>query len=133
MDNIAECRCCQSRSVRTKYKMRDWRLLECRDCGFVFAHPLKGVFLDDTVDNQYAVDSHHFYREELMLLARIRIKELMEFLGDLKELKVLDVGCGNGYFLQCCKYQGMRVQGLEINEAAARYAWSELGKSRGKI
>ena len=124
---VLKCKACGINLVTPKYDMDEWKVWVCNGCGFVFAHPLKGRLFDSTIDDLNTVETHHLYREELMFSARIRVKELMEFLGDLNGLKVLDVGCGNGYFLRCCKDHGMRVQGLEINKAAARYARSELG------
>lgn len=97
----------------------------CNGCGFVFVYPLKGTVLDGTVDHPNTVETHHIYREELMLSARTRVRKLTEFLGDLDGLKVLDVGCGNGYFLEVAKDAGMQVTGIEINQAAARYAKKE--------
>lgn len=126
---IPQCKACGSDMLTLKYDMGEWQVWRCIGCDFIFVHPLQGTVLGDPVDDRHTVETHHLYREELMLSARIRVKELMEFLGDLKGLNVLDVGCGNGYFLRCCKDQGMRVQGLEINEAAARYARTELGIS----
>jgi len=41
--------------------------------------------------------------------------------------RVLDIGCGNGYFLAACRSKGYDVQGLDISDWAAKYASQKLG------
>jgi SAM-dependent methyltransferase len=41
--------------------------------------------------------------------------------------RILDVGCGNGYFLAACRERGYEVQGLDVSEWAVQYATHRLG------
>jgi 2-polyprenyl-3-methyl-5-hydroxy-6-metoxy-1,4-benzoquinol methylase len=41
--------------------------------------------------------------------------------------RLLDVGCGYGYFLAHCKGQGYEVNGLDVSDWAAQYAIEKLG------
>jgi SAM-dependent methyltransferase len=41
--------------------------------------------------------------------------------------RVLDIGCGNGYFLAACKEKGYEVQGIDVSPWAAQYASCKLG------
>lgn len=124
--NVLECKSCGSRRIVPKYNMDEWKVWICNDCGFVFVNPLKGKLFDSAVNDLSIAETHHAYREELLLSSRARVDKLVEFFGDLNGLNVLDVGCGNGYFLKYCRERGMKVQGIEINEAAARYAWAKF-------
>jgi 2-polyprenyl-3-methyl-5-hydroxy-6-metoxy-1,4-benzoquinol methylase len=44
----------------------------------------------------------------------------------IKKGKVLDIGCGYGYFLAACRQNGYEVQGLDISSWAAEYTRKKL-------
>jgi 2-polyprenyl-3-methyl-5-hydroxy-6-metoxy-1,4-benzoquinol methylase len=41
--------------------------------------------------------------------------------------RVLDIGCGNGYFLAACREKGYAVHGIDVSNWAAQYASQKLG------
>jgi len=43
--------------------------------------------------------------------------------------RVLDIGCGNSYFLTACRKEGYDVHGLDISDWAVQYATVKLGIS----
>jgi SAM-dependent methyltransferase len=49
---------------------------------------------------------------------------LLRMLGDLAGLKLLDAGCGNGYFSRICARAGARVTGVEPASALFEFAVS---------
>ena len=40
--------------------------------------------------------------------------------------KILDIGCGRGYFLLACRRAGYEVEGIDISDAAAAYVTREF-------
>ncbi len=91
-------------------------LITCSRCGFGIFYPTMvgtGEFYQELSNSgqgtYYARDTWE-HRQALL---------------DLKECqKILEIGCGAGFFLEKLKDQGKEVQGLELNAAAAAYARS---------
>jgi 2-polyprenyl-3-methyl-5-hydroxy-6-metoxy-1,4-benzoquinol methylase len=48
------------------------------------------------------------------------------FKGLKREGRVLDIGCGYGYFLYACRRSGYDVHGLELSQWASHYASAKL-------
>lgn len=52
----------------------------------------------------------------------------LRFFGPLKKRgRVLDIGCGRGYFLLACREKGYEVQGYDISEEGAESVRNRLG------
>ncbi len=58
-------------------------------------------------------DSYKYFDKQLWLRSKMmRVVELG--LDKLAQASVLDLGCGAGYFLYCCKYLGHNVHGMDL-------------------
>jgi SAM-dependent methyltransferase len=58
-------------------------------------------------------DSYKYFDKQLWLRTKMmRVVELG--LDKSAQASVLDLGCGAGYFLYCCKYLGHDVQGIDL-------------------
>jgi SAM-dependent methyltransferase len=58
-------------------------------------------------------DSYKYFDKQLWL--RTKMMRVIELgLDTSPPLSVLDMGCGAGYFLYCCKYLGHSVHGLDL-------------------
>ncbi len=56
-----------------------------------------------------------------------RKKTLTEQVTAVKEGKLLDIGCGTGYFLDTMQQTGWQVQGIEVEEKARNFAIQSFG------
>ncbi len=54
-----------------------------------------------------------------------RIKNILNCIGDVKNLKGLDIGCGGGYFVNTLNEMGAQVMGIDYSSSAIQF-----GKSR---
>jgi SAM-dependent methyltransferase len=85
-------------------------LWECLDSGYRFYYPFDifgdGKFYSDLQTNSTAYYRQHNYEHT------IGINEISS------HDKVLEIGCGDGYFLDLCKEKGIDATGLELNEKA---------------
>jgi SAM-dependent methyltransferase len=86
---------------------------QCLACGFTFFDPsLAG--------------NEAFYRElehpEYFTRARPEFQRTLQFARRRELKRVLDVGCGSGYFLDQAKLAGLETYGLELNSQAAEKA-----------
>jgi SAM-dependent methyltransferase len=86
---------------------------QCLACGFTFFDP-------SLAGNEV------FYRElehpEYFTRARLEFERTLQFARRRELKRVLDVGCGSGYFLDQAKQAGLETYGLELNSQAAQKA-----------
>ena len=109
-----------------------WKIYRCTSCGLGVLDPrptgeeLKELYTRDYFASQYdggAEPGSVEFKKWLSLLEhRVRFFKHKKARG-----KLLDIGCGNGYFLALCRSKGYEVQGIDISEWAATYATETLG------
>ena len=75
--------------------------------------------------NGHGFDDYYALREAMEETGRRRLRRI-ETVLDLHGGRVLDVGCGPGFFLSVARSAGWVVQGIEISEAASAYAQQTL-------
>jgi len=106
------CPFCKSSSIQPLYG--DW--LRCRACGLGFKEKLYSPEnLAPSAEERPAVwkDS-----QQPILMQGLRTLEQARGTGG----KILDIGCGHGYFLSLARERGWRCEGVEISSVAARHA-----------
>ncbi len=66
----------------------------------------------------YAIDSmdEYYKRDILGIPSRVRVKQILKELGDIKNRKVLDVGCEAGFITMKIAEKGARVTGVDLIE-----------------
>jgi cyclopropane fatty-acyl-phospholipid synthase-like methyltransferase len=88
-------------------------LCHCTDCGFSFAAQRPSASALETHYNSYRRNNH--FSE----ITRKRYNELLNTLEHhRKHNRLLDVGCGDGYFLETAKARGWEVFGTEFTQNA---------------
>ena len=124
-----KCSCCKSKKIRS-FLINQNIYYRCGHCGFIDKHkngehPKKRDLVHhyDTVDPFERVahakrDFFYWALEKLQIL-------------ETQKKCLLDVGCGNGYFLEMAIRNGWEVTGVEISENAARHSREVIGE--GKI
>ncbi len=90
-------------------------LVKCKDCGFVFMEKIPTI-------EELALHYGRYSYESEGYLSPITIKsynqQLDEFEPYRKNNKILDVGCGRGWFLLEAQKRGWEVYGTEYSKAA---------------
>lgn len=142
-----ECAICQKRIpvkllYRQNFKLKDidesifsarrlpdgihYRIVKCRKCGLVFSNPI----LPETVLSRLYRESKFTYGEQITDLSKTYgyyLKELEKY-GVVRG-RLLEIGCGNGFFLSEAKNRGYReVYGVEPSLEAIRRASTEIRK-----
>lgn len=88
-------------------------LCRCGDCGFVFAVQQPAASTLEAHYNSYRRNN------SFSDITRKRYLELLEQLEPYrKHNRILDVGCGDGYFLETAKAKGWEVYGTEFTSKA---------------
>ena len=124
MEKHKNCFICGNNELKKlgKYYLKH-ELVKCKNCGFVFNEKIPSLELLTEHYSQYSYGSKGY-------LSPITIKSynilLDEFEKYRKVGRILDVGCGRGWFLVEARKRGWEVYGTEYSEKAV-----ELCKSAG--
>jgi SAM-dependent methyltransferase len=129
---LDHCPGCESTAQRELCVTRDrhyhirgeYRVVQCKTCELVFLNPM---YEDWELAPLYPED-YYAYQDRFQESSGTRqfLKKLLRYEVGTKDPsfdlpgKVLDVGCGSGWFLVQMRDQGWEPHGVEISEAAAR-------------
>ncbi|MFQ5845829.1 MAG: class I SAM-dependent methyltransferase [Planctomycetota bacterium] len=103
------------------------RPVRCPECRLVYIDPLPAAALDPRTYGAAYYEPWQSRREQRArrLLWRRRLAQV-EALA--RGGALLDVGCGDGLFLQVAREAGWRVEGIEFSPEGARRAAERLGR-----
>jgi SAM-dependent methyltransferase len=127
-----ECICCGGTERSFLIKIGDWTIYKCSGCGLGVLDPrpdsseLGALYKESYFASHYgdslAPGSPGMSRRISQEAHRIR------FFGKFKRSgRVLDIGCGRGYFLHACSIRGYDVAGHDVSEDAAASVQNALG------
>lgn len=130
MKQLTECPVCRSSLIKPsfaaattrKIDQRKWSASLCANCDHQFLNPQPSW--DELIpyynDAYVAYDPMHGAEaSDEEEIARARNSGTIRFIAVSAGLRVLDVGCGGGWFLRMCKALGADVQGVEPGKPAA--------------
>ena len=134
------CPLCSSENINEELTTRDYlesqekfSLWRCTNCSFLFTQAVPD---EENIGRYYASEdyvSHSDTQEGFINKAYHTVREMMlskkwrllKKLGNGK--KVLDVGCGTGYFLNFLKQKSFDIHGVEVDEGARSIAQKNFG------
>ena len=130
---IVACAICGGMRTRRLYTKSGYDIGRCDRCGLVYATPRAPR---DTILARYSGD--YFWKEYLPALGvldgsydltqfDVRYAPLLELLGPACGRRLLEIGCGAGFFLKSAERRGWRVEGIEFSEEASRFGREQLG------
>jgi len=102
------------------------KLVKCAKCGFYYANPrLEQGAEEELYSRQYYQDETEgrWYELRISVFKRF-LRESSRF---LKKGRLLDIGCGMGYFMDLAKNDGWEVKGTDISDYAVNYAREKFG------
>jgi 2-polyprenyl-3-methyl-5-hydroxy-6-metoxy-1,4-benzoquinol methylase len=114
---------------------KEFELYRCPECGFVFtqSYPNEEEISPYYESDEYIphYDSAEGFLNRLYLIARNimlkKKKRLVESYAGNKKAKILDIGCGTGYFAATMKKSGWEATGIEPNSKAREFAVARFG------
>jgi SAM-dependent methyltransferase len=122
-----DCPICGESRGEPLHPEGSFQMVRCSSCQFIFLNP-----------RPTAESLHHFYQtylpeeessieswEKMMKSIFHRAANLLKRYG--KNGRLLDVGCGFGFFVAEMKHKGWEAVGVEISEKALDYARNVLG------
>jgi 2-polyprenyl-3-methyl-5-hydroxy-6-metoxy-1,4-benzoquinol methylase len=114
-NHFSSCLLCNSSNIVPLEKYKNAYLVKCQDCSFVFSN--KRPNLDELKEcyGKYPTDF------DISPITIARYEDLLKkFEPFRKTNNILDVGCGEGYFLDIAKKNKWNVYGTEFREDAAK-------------
>ena len=117
---VQYCRFCKSTKIRFVLERGEVLIFRCLDCGIVFL----GNQLDEAaIKGLYKYYSSTGFSNYLSPVTRLRYEKLLDgFEKYRKNNRLMDVGCGAGYFMLSASKRGWQAEGTEISDEAVRLA-----------
>jgi 2-polyprenyl-3-methyl-5-hydroxy-6-metoxy-1,4-benzoquinol methylase len=117
------CPVCFSGQFKSKWYLEGVNFKKCLGCGLICQNP-QPVFGD--LEKRYKDDYFTYELENDVNFFDLMVKGLedidfFELESQIKERRVLDVGCATGMLLAYLKDRNWQVQGVELCEPSARY------------
>jgi len=109
----------------TNLNIKYWQVVKCPNCGLLYTNPRLSI---EDVTRLYQAEYNTPRNPKLFQRLILSIKKWKVYffrrIDGKKGDAVLDVGCGDGYFLIACKSKGYQVMGLDLDEQFSK----EIGK-----
>lgn len=120
------CNLCGADDTRLVGFENGWRVCQCQRCGLVYVNPRPVLEVD------YSDYFEDLGEDSEQRLASIRLESFQEGLDILARScptrgRLLDVGCGNGYFLRIALKHHWEAFGVDTSSMAAKYCKEKLG------
>jgi len=124
---VARCALCGRDRTRVILREDHWRYFRCDDCGLIFLHPQPSL---DYLNEHYQ-EYLPSLPEEIAAWRRLmegvcRKTQSLIAARVSSPGRLLDVGCGYGFFLHHMSRRGWRVEGIEISATARHHARTHL-------
>jgi ubiquinone/menaquinone biosynthesis C-methylase UbiE len=123
------CLCCGAETSKSTFLFQKAKAFyyKCNVCSIVFQNP-QPIF--ELTEEIYDGEHYHerYIKSEYIYLptSRIYLREIKKELGEKNNIenkvKLLDIGCGIGYFLHLAKREGYEVEGADISVWAGKYS-----------
>jgi 2-polyprenyl-3-methyl-5-hydroxy-6-metoxy-1,4-benzoquinol methylase len=100
------------------------RHVKCKNCHLTYVNPIEKA---SKIDDDYSKMGN----TDVPIIRGSRLRAAKSQLGLIKKYKngttLLDIGCGEGFFLSNASQAGYTGKGIEISQNAAAYARKEFG------
>jgi 2-polyprenyl-3-methyl-5-hydroxy-6-metoxy-1,4-benzoquinol methylase len=125
------CVLCKNKTGRTVLEWElGYQLLQCNHCGAVSANieqenekqHINSVYNNDEYYEKMVREIHQQYEYRKQQFGNDRYDYIVGRLGlDVPKIKVLDIGCGAGYFLSSLQDNNVRCKGIEVTPHLVKY------------
>ena len=135
---LSECPICSGNDLREIYDTRDrhygipgiYRIVKCSSCSLVFLNPMSS---DAELASLYPKDYYAYQNNFKQRRWKQLIQKLVLYRLGTRDPqfsapgRMLDLGCGSGWYLSTMRDKGWETFGVEINHAAASVGREQAG------
>lgn len=147
IERLTKCPLCKSGLFLNHKEVKDhaiskekFLLCRCTNCKLVFTNPRPtieeiGKYYESENYISHQNKSNNLTNTLYKIVRRITIKDKVSLINQINPTKgkLLDVGCGTGYFLKEASNQNWRTTGIEPNSVAREIAQNKKIKVLGTI
>jgi SAM-dependent methyltransferase len=125
---VTSCLLCRANKTRPFIREGEWQYLRCVNCGLIFLEPqpskgfLHSHYQDYLPTDLQGIESWRKLMGQVFAKSASLIQQVIPLPG-----RLLDIGCGYGFFLEEMARLGWQVEGIEISATGIRYAREKLG------
>lgn len=125
------CPVCGRDGSRPAFMAGGYRMYRCVGCRTAFVHPVPG---DDELARFYS--QYHLSDTAGGLYDEVEARMQSDFPAKVDLVcrragdrvgRLLDVGCGKGFFVKACRDRGIDAQGVDLSDTGVAYATGTLG------
>lgn len=128
---VDACPACGQSAREAELSKHDVALVRCTTCDARYGARIPANLDDVYKHSDYVVftkeESEEHFRYRRDRFGRERVGILERYCGDLAAKRILDVGCGNGYFLAAAAEKSHYCHGVETNEKSRAFVRERLG------
>lgn len=134
-NGLISCNLCGSDRRELLFTKRGYDLVRCEGCNLAYiANPpdeegIKAIYTASSAYHDRLLDRSSKEFAMQSAIADQHIAMLRHFRGDLTGLKILDIGCSSGIFLNAARRAGMEPLGAELSPETSAFARDEFGLS----
>lgn len=118
------CVLCNSFESEKLFEIDGFYYHKCLECHSIYTKP---HIKEGVLDNLYSDGTYQVYQDKLVGNSKKFRKEILEnrkflqikSLLNIETPSLLDIGCGNGTFLDICRQNGWKVDGVDPSPTAA--------------
>lgn len=122
------CNICGSKNIKKWKTLNNWVLYKCRGCKLIFLWPQpEQSEIGRLYDKKYYEDRDYNSNTDEINRNLQKEKEKISLIHNfIKGGKLLDIGCGYGFFLKASQDSGWNSTGIEISEETVKFAREKL-------
>lgn len=120
------CVCCNSAKIN-KHSIESDKYYSCHNCGLLFLGQYSSQEAIDSLRNHYQHDDPH---KKVSCSKTSFYTFVLDYLSSQfkrRSKKILDVGCGHGYFLNLASRRGWESTGVEVVQDAIHSCAKQIG------
>ena len=128
------CALCGGAETRILYSKSGYAIGQCVECGLVYANPraprdtILGRYSRDYFWNEYLPSLGVTGREFDLARFDLRYRAMLELLAArVPGRRLIEAGCGAGFFLKAAERAGWQPLGIELSDEASGFAAGQLG------
>ncbi len=129
MQKLSRCILCNASKFRIIHQKDRWKYCRCLNCGLVSLHPRPTAQeLMKNYEDYLPTPSEEIDKWEKMMKQIVdKSADLIEARTNTGRGRLLDIGCGYGFFLKEMKLRGWDVEGVEVSQTGRQYTRDKWG------